>query len=174
MGTELDATEEETFAAVGLALTRWESMEASLADLYSVFCGAPFDRRVVVFFGHQYGTTVRRLTGLSDAANRFFRRWPDQDREHAFDTLRRTAEKLSLDRHRIAHGLVDRVTFAFPEGGGVTGFALVAPWYSETRLRFTSRDAWGSAAIVGVSDQFVTLDRSVRAFCFSILSDGAH
>lgn len=175
MEAELDATAEETFAAVGLALTRWESMEASLADLYSVFCGAPFDKEVVVQFGRRYATTVRRLTGLQDAAFRFFCRWPDQEREHSFNNLRQEAEALSIDRHRIAHGLVDRINIAEADGSGMSGFALVAPWYAESRLRSSVNDAWDSRMIVRVSDRFVQLDRSLMTFSGALLgSDQAH
>lgn len=164
MGGELDATEEATFAAVGLALTRWEGVEISLADLYSVFRGAPFDRRTVTAFGRGRATTTARLAGLEKAAPEFFFHYPNQAREHAFEDALRQVRALSLDRHRIAHGLVDRVTFMLADGGYMTGFALVAPWYGQSRLKLSNNDAWGASTINTVSDHFVALAREIMAF----------
>lgn len=167
----LDATAEDTYAAVGLALTRWEIMETGLADLYSVFRGMPFDKRVMVGFGQRYSTTVRRLAGLADAASRYFVRWPSQEREGEFKRLLFAVETLSLDRHRIAHGLVDLVHFGTANGGIVSGYALNAPWYAESRLKMTVNDAWGSAIITRASDRFMLLDHEITAFAGLLLTD---
>lgn len=169
MSSELDATEEITFAAVGLALTRWEGVEISLADLYSVFRAAPFDRLLVSTFGQRHATTTARLAGMEKAALEFFFHYPDQAREHAFNDLLRQVRATSLDRHRIAHGLVDRVTFALREGGAVSGFALVAPWYGQGRLRFSVNDAWSASKIGSVSETFLMLDAAIRKFTGSLL-----
>jgi hypothetical protein len=173
VGEELDDTERDTFAAVGHALTCWESVEVGLADLYSLFKGSPSSKSVVGEFGRLYATTVRRLAGLDDAAKRYFIRWPSQEREGDFQLLKKTVERLSIDRHRIAHGLVDRVYFGTPDGGMVGGFALVAPWYSERRLGMTQNDAWGSAAIYAAGERFMALSGEITAFISSLLRDHA-
>ena len=166
---ELDATEEVTFAAVGLALTRWEVMEAGLADLYSILRRAPFDRRVIVGFGQRFSTTVRRLAAVAAAADAFFP-VPDQALEGGLRVLLRRVETLSIDRHRVAHGLVDRVTFDHADGTWDSGFALVVPWYSESRLRFAQSDAWPSGKIVEISESFVQSAAEARNIANFLLS----
>lgn len=167
----LDDTERDTFAAIGHVLTQWESIEIGLADLYSLFRGAPFSRHVVGEFGQVYSTTVRRLAGLAKAADRYFACRPCQQREGDFRLLLEAIERLSIDRHRIAHGIVDRVHFGTPEGGIVSRFALVAPWYSERRLGMTANDAWGSAAIYAAGERFMAASGEVTAFSRLLLSD---
>lgn len=173
MAGGLDDTEQDTFAAIGRALTKWESVEISLADLYSLFRGAPFANNVVGDFGQRYSTTVRRLAGLDDAASRYFARRPGQEREGEFRRLRKAVEALSIDRHRIAHGIVDRVNWGNPDGTVITGFALVAPWYAERRLGMTQNEAWDSAAIYAVGERFMSMSAEITAFSGVVLSDRA-
>lgn len=169
----LDDTEQDTFAAIGRALTEWESVEISLADLYSLFRGAPFVKQTVGEFGHRYATTVRRLAGLDDAAARYFVQKPGQEREGEFRRLRKAVEDLSIDRHRIAHGLVDRVNWGSPDGTIATGFALIAPWYAERRLGMTQNEAWDSSAIYAAGKRFLSLSGEITAFIRAVLSDRA-
>lgn len=171
MEDSLDATEARTFAAVGLALTRWEVMEAGLADLHSVLRGQPFDKQVVVEFGQRHSTTTSRIAGVVISADRYFSRWPDQEREGELRRLLTAVAERALDRHRIAHGLVDLVHFGTASGGVVSGHALVAPWYAETRLKMGVNDAWPSAAVTNASDRFVELNRRITTFINLLFAD---
>lgn len=169
MSAGLDDTAEDTYAAVGLALTEWEALEGALADLYSFFRGTPFERNVVLTFGQRFSTTVKRIAGLERAAARYFIAYPNQDDEGRFGDLMRKVERTSIRRHRIAHGLVDRVTFCTLTGYA-SGFALLVPWYSELRLRAEPDEAWPSDVIRAEAEAFVSLNRQVMGLTNHLLA----
>jgi hypothetical protein len=166
-----DLTADETYRAVGLALSRWESLEVSLADLYVIFHKLPFSTRLVQGFGDLHPTFTWRMTGLEKAAAQyFFVRHPDQTDEGNFRELAQRVRDAAITRHRVAHGLVQEIDVQelSDDGGRVVAlhrrWVLLAPLYGEIRLEQVDSLGLGAKEILQVSEQFVTLADEVLAF----------
>ncbi|MCP3408817.1 hypothetical protein [Bradyrhizobium sp. CCGB01] len=101
-----DTTPETIYAAVGQALSKWETLEAHLSFTYSIFEGRPVDHDLLERYGHEGRIFKDRMNILNQSAERYFRRKPDQAEEARFKDLVSDAVRLSNLRHRIAHGMV--------------------------------------------------------------------
>jgi hypothetical protein len=91
-------------AAVGLALSQWETMELGLAILYSIFLGKPKDLNLLIQFGDLGPTFSSRKVVLERAAEQYFIAHPNQDDEGELREILEWATGLSKHRHQIAHG----------------------------------------------------------------------
>ncbi|MEW9838690.1 hypothetical protein [Mesorhizobium marinum] len=103
-----DSSDEPVFMALGRAINRWEHIEFSLAQMYSLFVGDESLRKM-----REYGAPSifrDRLAGLQHAAEAWFIKNPSQGHEGTFDKLTTAARGFSDRRNEFAHGLVLNVT----------------------------------------------------------------
>lgn len=103
-----NASEGPIFTALGRAINRWEHIEFSLAQMFSLFIGDESLRAM-----REYGapTIFRdRLAGLLRKAETWFVKNPNQMHEGTFETLVAAARGFSDRRNEFAHGLVLDVT----------------------------------------------------------------
>jgi hypothetical protein len=133
----------EIFVAVGYALTCWEQMELQLAGLYTILNDAAYSLEALTTFGMANRRFGERIAAIERAAEAYAIRHPDQDTEGQIAGLLARATDLSIERHRIAHGmLVVAPTADIDEGKRITFrpdrtvYWLGAPWYSIQSLRW--------------------------------------
>jgi hypothetical protein len=141
-----DPSAQFTYAAVGEALSAWESMESALSVLYSCFIEQAGEMDAYREYGKEGRIFSERLRVIENAAAAFAIRFPDQRIEGDFRQLLKDLCAESLTRHRIAHGFVRDI----PDGSDdpdqpiTSRFYLTAPWFAEGRLK---TDALGTASI---------------------------
>ena len=156
-----DSTAEATYAAVGLALSRWEEMEVVLADLYSIFSGVPPRDRVMRDFCDANRIFAARLQATEEAAADYFVRAPDQESEGALKAFAERARRAARNLNIIAHGLVQSVWIAEQDedgnSAGTQGYLLIAPYFSMRRLRVEPDEGFGSFEIKAMSNVFIEL-----------------
>ena len=103
-----DLDENQTYAGVGLVMSRWEGMEFVLARLYSVFIRDP--DTLAALERYAKGRIFRdRLCDLETAADEFFINHPCQEREGSFAALRRAASGFADRRNDVAHGFAFQI-----------------------------------------------------------------
>lgn len=122
------------FRAGGYALCQWEHMEAEYANMFALFRGKPGDLELVRAFGQIGSVYSYRIAQLRYSAEKYFVSHPNQDDEGLLHSLIGESDALSLERHRIAHGvtvLMLRIELEPPRW--VWGYS--APWYAEHRLK---------------------------------------
>jgi hypothetical protein len=157
-----DESPDRLFAAVGHAISCWEQMESQLAHLYTIFIGDPGRIDALADYGDENGIFKKRLAAVSRGGERFFAANPDQDNEGELRQVLDTALELSIERHRIAHGMIQPISTAGPpdEDGWIKldrfVYYLGAPWYATKKLRM-SWISKGSAAIDAHAVQFIAL-----------------
>ena len=160
--TGQDQEEETVYAAVGRALSMWETLEATLSYAYSIFEGRPIDYELLESYGREGRTFKDRMNILEQSAEKYFRSRPNQNEECRVAAFISEAVKLSTFRHQIAHGLLsgkedytDRVYYA-----------IVPP--SNGYFHLTKRDghyySYGSKELNAFAHSFIELARAVQAF----------
>jgi hypothetical protein len=156
-----------TYAAVGGAMTAWETLEAYLSLLYSIFVGAPMDGRKLVEYGERGRIFDTRMQILCDAAQAYSRKAPDQSYEAIIDAIIRDARTLSIRRHHIAHGVVGSMPIFLSEQNKVTtGFSIVPPSHGIFHLtKTTGQYMYGSKEINAYTSSFHELASKVKDFC---------
>jgi hypothetical protein len=142
------------YIAVGRAIHAWEGMEEALARLYVRMMGLPERPDAVTSYGAENRKFIERFEAIKTALERYFARFPNQEREGELLLLLQEARDLSIKRHRIAHGHITQWgEFKIPENvsGAFTLQAAClyrwgAPWYSAVNLR--SDPVGGDAASI--------------------------
>jgi len=140
---------DRALAAVGLAMSEWETLEAHLSHLYSIFVGRPQQIDAMEEYGREARIFRDRLRLLEQNAVAYFQESPHHDHEGAFRALAAEAERLSYRRNQIAHGIIHSVpvydsTFRDAADGWpipMIQYCLVPPRYAVFRL--TSKDGAG-------------------------------
>jgi hypothetical protein len=99
-------TQEPIYAAVGLALSRWEHLESGLTRLFQLLCETPS-----IAACRAYGTvdsSFLKAQMLRSAATVFFDTRQPFDEEHSTEVknLLSAYEKAQETRNNIAHGMV--------------------------------------------------------------------
>lgn len=174
--SDFDVDHGAIFLAVGLALTTWKKVELGFACLHSIFIGEPRLIKAYDAYGQQNGVFARRINAVEHAAERYFTGNPDQGREGTLRHLIKDATTLSVDRHRIAHGILmgvptydpaskDANEYVFP----TIRYTLGAPWYSVSKLKTNLFGIGGSTAINASAEKFEKLASSLFNFA-NILS----
>lgn len=173
----VDLDPNETFAAVGRAITQWEILEALLSILYSIFEGKRNQLDAMQEYGKKGRIFFDRLKLLETAAERFFQSHPSQSHEGMFCEVVREARALSTRRHQVAHGIVQGILTYLPENNDpergiapVPSFAVVPPWYAFHQLTKTHGFyRYGSAEIDEWGSEFSTCAAKARelASCLS-------
>ena len=154
-----------TYAAVGKALTRWEHVELSLAEVYSRFVGQPLAFGKIRQFGAIHRIFIDRLGAAKRAADAHFIISPDQAAEGSFLLLCSRMEKASNIRNNIAHGVVVQVRYLeTPEGEGSTVFMLQAPWYIKDKPKGIDQAGMGAAEIKAATEPFNQLALDLRLY----------
>jgi hypothetical protein len=100
-----DATANETYAAVGCALSSWERHEAALSFLFAAFVSEGTSR-----IARRAYNAIRTFEGraemLKAASHSFFAAYPDEEMQKRFKDILRNAKEFSARRNDIAHGCV--------------------------------------------------------------------
>jgi hypothetical protein len=132
----------DTFASVGHALTAWEQMEAQLATTYSIFIGRPRQIDAMSNYGLTFRIFRERANAVLQASEKYFISCPDQCAEGDLRILISRATDLSIERHRIAHGILQAVPeydARLKDQDGwvmpVVRYRLGAPWYAAEKLK---------------------------------------
>jgi hypothetical protein len=157
-----DQDEDTVYAAVGRALSMWETLEAALSYTYSIFEGRPVDYELLESYGREGRIFKDRMIILQESAEKYFRSQPNQNEECRVAAFVSEAVRLSTFRHQIAHGIVigkedyaDRIQYV-----------LVPPTHGFHHL--TKRDGhyynYASAEINAFANNFIELGRAVQTF----------
>lgn len=101
-----DRNANDTYAAVGRALSAWEEMELSLARIYAGLIGAPPATAIDRPEYRRASAFAERARVIEQAGASFFAKAPDQDEEGDFGAIMRESRALSGTRNHIAHGVV--------------------------------------------------------------------
>jgi hypothetical protein len=156
-----------TYAAVGQAASAWETLEAHLSYLYSIFIGNPMQGIIMQEYGREGRTFEMRMQSLCEAAHVYFRRVPNQSYEATVDSLIREARSLSIKRHQIVHGFVSSALMFFSEHSIIRpGFFLMPPIYGVFHLtKSTGYYLYSSKEIDAYATEFHALASCVEDLC---------
>jgi hypothetical protein len=152
------------YAALGRTLCAWETLEAHLSYLYSVFIDRPMEIKALEEYGRDAKTFPARMDGLTSAAEHYFQKNPSQLHERTLADLVKDAKGLLRNRNQIAHGIMYAMTCVSKDSDGVDrfalGYAIVSPWHGTFHIKgddyfYTSR------AIIDYTHDFMTLTERV-------------
>lgn len=116
------------YQSIGQALTTWEYLEGTLANLYAAFCEKEyFDDAANLEYGHE-ANFRSRFHNLKKAADRYFVRYPNQETEGEFHELARHIEGYADRRNDVAHGVVDYLHFIRDRGGRYSLLTVPQEW----------------------------------------------
>jgi len=158
------------YIAVGRAIHAWEGMEEAFAHLYALMMGLPERPEALSDYGSENRRFVDRVEALKSAAQSYFVRLPNQNREAVMSRLIEDARELSIKRHRIAHGHITMWgEFPFPTARGYSTVETTllyrwgAPWYSFMNLR-TDPIGGDAASIEVAQKEFEALHNRIKDF----------
>ena len=155
-----DIDENATYAGVGRVISRWELLETETADLYAIFLAARYCQDAYDEYYKRGKTTQNRIATTGEAADRYFRRTPNQTLEGSFCGLMRKLRGFSERRHEVAHGIVRPMhwyaqslpTFD-PDYGGQYQYCVVPPPYQRTWVKgWTPEYVYTSLELIALSD----------------------
>lgn len=164
----------DIFAAVGYALTCWEQMELHLAGLHTILIEDPYSIGALTRFGKENRNFGERMAAIARAAESYAIRNPSQHTEGEITAFLARATDLSIERHRIAHGMLVLTPVAeIDEEKRIKympdqfTYWLGAPWYSLQSLR------WGligkqTHVIKRHAAEFLSLAADVATLCESL------
>lgn len=155
-----DTTPEAIYVAVGYATSKWETLEAHLSFMFSIFEGNPLDRDILRNYGREAKIFNDRIASLRKSACKYFRSAPNQHEEARVEAMIAEAVRLSNFRHRIAHGIVSGQELTTHDE-----YRLVPPDHGLFHL--TKRDgyyAYSSDDIKARAREFTDLAAQVQAF----------
>ncbi len=165
-----------TFAAVGSAMTAWETLEAHLSHLYSIFIGKPLLADALEQYGRDSKIFKDRMNSLCEAGRVFFVASPSQEYEAILDGIIREAKRLAVFRHQIAHGLVVSLASypGIPTESGMQiplpAFLLMPPSHGLFHLtKTTGHYRYGAKEINEYADEFYALGTKVQNFNRTLL-----
>ncbi len=180
-----DIISENTYAAVGRAISSWEIFELQMAELYSIFVGRHNDLEVITNYGADpfYATFEKRMTFVGNAAEKYFLKYPSQEIEGTFCSLVGRARELSHKRHQIAHGIVMSCGLPSEKAhkAGLIEYAVRPPWYAIISLtKHSGRDKdvgiWGGgydykvADLTTINSEFEALQKIAKNLVSTLLS----
>ncbi|WP_338834607.1 hypothetical protein [Bradyrhizobium septentrionale] len=151
------------YAAVGRAISEWETLEAHLSYTYSIFEGRPVDSALLRDYGREARIFRTRMEAVRASAEKYFQSHPNQEQEARFEALVSKAEELSTLRNRIAHGMV----MGQQASPGQTLYSLIPPSHGFHHL--TKKDggesySYDSKEIEAHTDSFIKLATDVQKF----------
>ena len=110
------------------------------------------------------------MTALADAAEKYFAKSPDQQKEGAFQDILKQAYALSIERHRIAHGHItmgSKIDLPEEKGPSVVDVTFLYRWdppFDGVRKLRTNPVGADAASIDATSRQFEDLNNKAIAF----------
>lgn len=164
------------FAAIGQALTEWETVESSLAELFAVFVSA---RGKSIFWKpaiQAYGSIVSfksRCEMLRVAAQAFFStRKKASATQETFKRLISEASNYSGRRNEIAHGQVSEMKLVY-QGGRTRsgGYFLFPSLYNPKKFKKSlgMTYSYASADIYHYRQEFTKLHLRIESFRRALL-----
>ncbi len=171
-----DADREDTYAAIGRAISCWEELEINLAGLNSVFVGKPGDLDAIKEFGQNNATFSWRLTALRNSAATYFTHHCCQDCEGDFDAICKRASDLSNSRNNIAHGVVQEMVWLTDPiklekyASPIIRHVVATPWYMSGKLNVVSGSGLGSYEINLLGSRFIALANDVHQFVIKLMA----
>jgi hypothetical protein len=167
-----DEHPDQTFHAVGVALTQWERMEQVFAGLYSLFVGSPGDLAPMMAYAREARIFSARMRDIKRSSEKFFAKHPDQKHEGQLEAFIARAVTLSSERHKIAHGVVEPKyrEWTAAKGSESKYFRIVPPHYaSESLSKSTIRFELGSQDIFELAQKFDELRADLTNFKSELL-----
>jgi hypothetical protein len=166
-----DPTADDTYRAVGLALSRWEKLENQLATIFAATVrGSPGSAARRAYGIVQVART--RLDMIEEAANtRFIGKRTYGQVMPALLDLTNLVGKYAARRNEIAHGVVYRYSVYKTDA---VGFCLF-PSYYNTRKRGTDNEPsyiYSSAEIDYFSERFLELGPKASVVIMTFLELG--
>jgi hypothetical protein len=149
------------YAAVGEALSAWERLEESLAQLFSIFIGLHSGS---IAAERAYGSVtsfISRKGMIEQAAEVYFRDHPNAESQALFDDILELAEGFSARRNDIAHA---KATSFLRRTDRKYIFLLWPAFYNSNKVnwRGTAKFVYNSAIITGFTSAFDEIAQKVR------------
>jgi hypothetical protein len=152
------------YAAVGRAMSAWETVEAHLSNLYSIAVKSPTYMVAMKSYGRDSKIFTSRMSTLAKAAASYFAKHPSQEHEGTLAALIAEARELSTKRNDIAHGIVCSIPIVVNENVQ-PGYAMVPQLYAVFRLNDAEGHYWyGSSEIDTYTERFLALADRVAKF----------
>jgi len=155
------------YAAVGEALSAWEHLEESLAQLFSIFIGLHSGS---VAAERAYGSVTAfasRKGMLEQVAEVYFRHHPDTESQNLFKDIIEAAGNFSARRNDIAHAKV--MSFLRP-GDEKIIFLLWPAFYNSNKInwRGSAKFVYNSAIVSSFTGRFNDIQQTTRALIRTI------
>jgi hypothetical protein len=165
--TKGDDDDSSTYAGIGMVISEWERIEVELSDIYGMFVGV---------FGGDTRRTMReygeprifeeRIKGLLAKAERYFQRYPHQEKEGAFCKIVCIARKFAARRGDLAHCVVTRSNWWPPPdiySPSPVAYCAVPPHYAGKKF-----DPNNMPTYVYTSKEMIELAGGLYQFCEEI------
>jgi hypothetical protein len=149
------------YAAVGAALSAWERMEESLAQLFSIFIGLHSGSIAAERAYGSVSSFVSRRVMIEQAAEVYFRDHPDAKSQAVFDDIVELAEGFYARRNDIAHA---KAMSFLRQADGKFIFLLWPAFYNSNKVnwRGTAKFVYNSMMIAGFTNAFDEIAQKVR------------
>jgi hypothetical protein len=131
-----DSTPEVVYTAIGLALSRWESLETRLGQLFALLVDSESTAAARAYDMAASATARRDMLG---AAGEIYFEHERRRKQYLgiLQKLVRNHSEAAARRNDIAHGIVSRIIFSPPNHA--IGFLLTPPRYNARRITYPSR-----------------------------------
>ena len=169
-----DPDREQTYAAVGYALSQWELLEAQLCNLLGAFCGLPYaSSEAIEEYSREQRIFFQRLQRLDQKKAVYFNYNHSQELEGEYDRISVLISELSEKRSNIAHGAVQEYEVKEYEQTLSYSYALFPVFYNareqvfssdQRHLNFSPSYVYSSSLIRSYGDEFRTVTRRVFEF----------
>jgi hypothetical protein len=170
----LDSHPSSVFEAVGIALSQWEKVENQLALLYGFF-RRDLSFELLTNFSELGRTFRARASHVRREGEIFFTNNPCQTFEGQLTQILERATRLSDNRHKIAHGIVEGILTYEPillPGEYFVPYLvynLVPPWYAQARLSGNNTPyRYSSSDILLFISDFSQLENEISEFLLSL------
>jgi hypothetical protein len=138
--TQADQDLQVLYAAVGAALTHWETIESELSHIYALLIGKMWKAEAYDQYYEEGHTCQRRIITFANAGETYFQKAPNQKAEGEFSEIICAARGFADRRHEIAHGIARPVQWIWPlveatmkpPAGPAFEFCLVPPHYQRS------------------------------------------
>jgi hypothetical protein len=101
-----DASQDDTFRAVGAALSQWELFEGNLSLAFSYFVGTGYGNIAALRAYGSVETFRGRANMIETAAEVYFKHTPDPQLQILLKEILKQSRQFSSRRNEVAHGIV--------------------------------------------------------------------
>jgi hypothetical protein len=101
-----DASQDDTFRAVGAALSQWELFEGNLSLAFSYFVGTGYGNIVALRAYGSVETFRGRANMIETAAEVYFKHTPDPQLQVLLKEILKQSRQFSSRRNEVVHGIV--------------------------------------------------------------------